>query len=125
MRAMLLWASLFGISGIALGALGAHALQAVLNDDALQSFKTGVLYQLIHALALFALGSVSSIRYAKAISILWIAGVFCFSFSIYGLVLGKTAGWPLGFLGPVTPIGGLLLMSGWAVLGVSALKIKN
>jgi len=125
MRAILIWASFFGATGIALGALGAHALQQLLTEEALQSFKTGVFYQLVHALALVALASMERIKWRKAIVGLWVVGVFCFSFSIYALVLGKAIGWPVGFLGPVTPVGGLLLMGGWIYLGVSAFKLSK
>jgi uncharacterized membrane protein YgdD (TMEM256/DUF423 family) len=116
-----LWASFFAFTAVALGALGAHALKSVLSPESLASFETGVRYQFYHALALF----IASFAYAQrpGAAVRWagrlfIAGVFCFSFSIY-LLAGRV---PLGieswtWLGPITPLGGLLFMAGWAMLG--------
>lgn len=120
-----LWASFFAFTAVALGALGAHALKSVLSPESLASFETGVRYQFYHALALFiasfthAQRPVPAVRWAGR---LFIAGVFCFSFSIYLLACRV----PLGieswtWLGPITPLGGLLFMAGWAMLGFGSL----
>ena len=109
-------AAFFGFTGVALGAFGAHALKGVLErNNTADSWKTAVMYQLIHALALLAVSTrevdVKSSVPWTSISNSWIAGIVLFSGSIYGLCLGGPR-----LLGPVTPIGGLSLMTGWGLL---------
>lgn len=106
-------AAIFGATGIALGALGAHALQEILSPSELASFKSGVIYQLIHALALLALLNGEH----KALTVrLWTWGTCLFSGSIYLLVIDDLLGISLSFLGPLTPVGGLLFIAGWLSL---------
>lgn len=126
MRSTLMWAAFLGATAIALGALGAHALKAVLDESALDSFKTGVRYQAWHALALMAIALLSDkLKHHKIITRLWIAGTILFSFSIYLLCMGPVWGMNLSFLGPVTPIGGLLMITGWIWLFFNAMSMKN
>ena len=122
-RKILLWGIAFAIIGVMLGAFGAHALKNVLAPDKLQSFETGVRYQLIHALALIALSiychqnqiSQSSNKGLGWAAHFFIAGCCLFSGSIYGLALLSVIHPSWSFiLGPITPIGGLGLMLGWA-----------
>jgi uncharacterized membrane protein YgdD (TMEM256/DUF423 family) len=122
-RKILLWGIAFAIIGVMLGAFGAHALKSVLASDKLQSFETGVRYQLIHALALIALSIYYQQNNTNLISIkglVWaayffIVGCCLFSGSIYGLALLSVINPSWSFiLGPITPIGGLGLMLGWA-----------
>jgi uncharacterized membrane protein YgdD (TMEM256/DUF423 family) len=118
MNKAFIWATFFGFTGIVLGALGAHALKQILDPEQLRSFETGVRYQLYHALFLLAVGILDYLGLLKGSK--WIIrstvlGVFFFSFSIYLLNLQEYMGIKLGFLGPVTPLGGLLLMCGWAL----------
>lgn len=105
-------AAALGFLGVALGALGAHALKPALNSFGTEAtWETGVLYQLVHALALLALSAMD--RASRVLAILWIGGVVLFSGSIYILSLSD---WK--WLGPVTPIGGLMLLAGWVMLAV-------
>lgn len=105
-------AAALGFLGVALGALGAHALKPALNSFGTEAmWETGVLYQLVHAVALLALSATD--RASRALAILWIGGIVLFSGSIYFLSLSE-AKW----LGPVTPIGGLMLLAGWVLLAV-------
>jgi uncharacterized membrane protein YgdD (TMEM256/DUF423 family) len=102
---------------VVLGALGAHFLKAVLTTDSLESFKTGVQYQLFMCLGLLGIANINmvgtkSFRYAiKAIKI----GTLLFSGSIYLLTIKSLL--PsftfLSIAGPITPIGGVLLIIGW------------
>lgn len=105
------------------GAFGAHALKKILPVDLLNSFETGVRYQMYHALALLLFGSAlysgSSLQQISAWCFL--LGTFLFSFSIYGLCLSAARGRKFRFLGPVTPLGGLLLVLGWVFLLASFL----
>ena len=106
-------AAIFGGLAVILGALGAHALKDLLDATAMESFKTATMYQLFHAIALIALPSSEKFIWTARC---WIAGIFLFSFSIYGLVLDELVGINLSFLGPITPLGGLFLIAGWISL---------
>lgn len=116
--------------GIILGAFGAHALKDALNDpDKLQSFETGVKYQIYHGLALISLvavGRVFQLNFTTTYRFILI-GVFCFSVSIYGLTIGHLIQFPAlnKILGPITPIGGLLLLIGWLRAIITVSKINQ
>ncbi|EDP94634.1 DUF423 domain-containing protein [Kordia algicida OT-1] len=116
-------ATLYGALGIIFGAFGAHALKKVFSEELLKSFETGVKYQMYHALVLLVLGFQLSFTETIEKSAAWclILGTFLFSFSIYGLCLSSAKGKKLRFLGPITPLGGLLLVMGWILLGISFL----
>jgi len=111
-------AALFGFFGIIFGAFGAHRLKKLLAPEVLQSFETGVKYQMIHALVLLMLGfHFEFIDFTeRMIATCMISGVVLFSFSIYALCYAKIKKINMRFLGPITPVGGLLLMSGWGLL---------
>lgn len=111
-------AGIMGLTGVALGAFGAHGLKATLEAGGhVENWKTAVFYQLVHAVALFALAQKPGAAGTK-VGWAWIAGVTCFSGSLYWLALGG----PIKFLWPVTPLGGLFLLAGWALVIVSALR---
>lgn len=113
----LVFASIFGMLAIIFGAFGAHALKKILNDDQLKSFETGVKYQMYHAIILLLLGF--QLEFTKPIEsyivYCFISGIILFSFSIYGLVISSAKDKKLRFLGPITPLGGLLLTIGWGL----------
>ncbi|NMH88529.1 DUF423 domain-containing protein [Flavivirga algicola] len=111
-------ASVFGMLSVIFGAFGAHLLKKVLSDEQLKSFETGVKYQMYHAIVLLILGFNSN---TITSSIYWCftIGILLFSFSIYGLILSSAKGKKLRFLGPITPLGGLLLVMGWFLLLVN------
>lgn len=118
-------AALFGFLGVILGALGAHALESKIDAEQLESYRTAVRYQLWHALALLVLPSLEKhIAKTSVVAWLWSIGVVLFSGSIYFLSLRGLIDAPLGWLGPVTPLGGLFLISGWLILLISALRSK-
>ena len=111
------------IVSISLGALGAHFLVDKLSAERLSGFKTGVLYLMIHGLALLVFGlidnRVSNTR-LWGCRLLWI-GAACFSGSIFLLTtqdLLALSG-KVSWLGPVTPLGGILMISGWAIILLS------
>lgn len=107
--------ALFGMLSVIFGAFGAHALKKTLSNEQLNSFEVGVKYQMYHAIVLLIVG----FNYSNIpASIYWCftVGIILFSFSIYGLVLSDSKGKKLRFLGPITPIGGLLLVVGWFLL---------
>jgi uncharacterized membrane protein YgdD (TMEM256/DUF423 family) len=120
-RMSMLAGSLFAGTAVLLGAFGAHGLKARIAADQLQSFETGVRYQLFHALALLILGLLvgkldqPALRYA---AYCFIFGTVLFSGSIYLLSTHEITGLSLWkpVLGPITPIGGTLLIAGWGFL---------
>ena len=121
LRWITLAAGLLGFLGVALGAFGAHALKAtLLANGHLDSWKTAVLYQLIHAVALLALanGRDALAGTQAKVAACWVTGVVLFSGSLYGLALDG----PTKLLGPVTPLGGLALLAGWGLLVFNAWK---
>ncbi len=120
-RWITLAAGLLGFLGVALGAFGAHALKAtLLINGQLDSWRTAVLYQLIHAVALLALAGWRDAHGGPntKVAACWVAGVILFSGSLYALALGG----PSKLLGPITPLGGVALLAGWALLVFTAWK---
>lgn len=115
-RAALLVAGATGFLGIALGAFGAHALKGLLEaNHARDLWNTAVLYHLVHAPALLWAATAESLL--TGVILCWTAGIVLFSGSLYALALTK-----ISWLGAITPIGGLLLMAGWAIVGTRAFK---
>lgn len=116
--------ALYGLLAVIFGAFGAHALKKSFSEEQLKSFETGVKYQMYHALILLILGFninlTSSLE--KYMIYCFIFGTFLFSFSIYGLTLSASKGKKIRFLGPITPIGGLLLALGWSLLLYSFIR---
>lgn len=108
---------------IILGAMAAHALEKVLNTDEIASFETGVRYTMYHGLAFLILGLAAD-RLPKLTWVyrLLLMGVIFFSGSIFFLSLQPVLGVSLKLLGPVTPLGGTLMIAGWAFLLVSLIK---
>lgn len=105
-------AAIFGASGVALGAWQAHGLSQLLSARALDSFGTAVGYQQLHAVGLLLLGWCQcQAGWQRLVVWCWSLGILCFSGSIYGLTL---LGW--SWLGPVTPVGGVLFIGGWLAL---------
>jgi len=126
-RKIILTGVIFGVTAIVFGAFGAHALKEILTAEELVSFKTAVNYQMYHAFFLLIFGLLF-LKFggglAKSIYLTCATGVLFFSGSIYFLVLSKHFGIESipKFIGLITPIGGLLLVVSWILLGVYALK---
>ena len=116
-KTILATGAIFGVLAVILGALGAHALKTQLPESSLESFKTGVAYQMYHALFLLILGSVNTIdeKGRRIVFFLIAAGIFCFSFSIYALTTGPVVGLDFRVIGWITPVGGLLFIGGWVM----------
>jgi uncharacterized membrane protein YgdD (TMEM256/DUF423 family) len=110
--------AIFGLTAVVFGAFGAHLLKKKLTTEQLHSFETGVKYQMYHAIVLLVVGShlqdKASIN--NYIVYAFIIGVTLFSFSIYGLVISSANNKKIKILGPITPLGGLFLIIGWALL---------
>jgi len=131
-RMWLVIAAFLGGSSVALGAFGAHLLPGFLERQGLAAellqrrlgnWETAAKYQMYHALALLAIAwLVTHARpwEANIAGWLFVAGVVIFSGCLYLLVLsGKSV------LGAIVPIGGLLLIAGWGLLGLSAMLAQG
>ena len=108
--------SVFMFLGVALGALGSHALSGKITQEALQSYMISIRYMLFHGLALLFLSALPFVEVTQKerIALLLVIGVFVFSGSILLLSTKAIHGLNVNWLGPVTPIGGLLLLGAWA-----------
>ena len=106
-------ASISGTLAVVCGAFGAHGLRGLVPAESIASWQTAASYHLLHSVALLALGlfAVQAGRPVRWPAGLWTGGILLFSGSIYLLVLTGQR-----WLGPVTPVGGLLLVAGWASL---------
>ena len=115
------------VVAIILGAFGAHALEEKLSLEQLQTFEVGVRYQMYHGITLLAIG-LSSSRFdfsLKPFVFLVMSGVVAFSVSIYFLAMQDLLGAKLSFLGPITPLGGTLLIAAWVFLLWKVIKMKE
>jgi uncharacterized membrane protein YgdD (TMEM256/DUF423 family) len=113
------------ITAVGIGALAVHLLKEILSVNELNSLNTGVRYQLFHGLALLILALNAekfNSHIKKSINIM-ITGTCLFSFSIYLLSIQKSINVSMSFLGPITPIGGVLLITSWMILFLSIKKI--
>jgi uncharacterized membrane protein YgdD (TMEM256/DUF423 family) len=108
----------FAFLGVAAGAFGAHGLRDHLTPDRMAIYQTGVQYQLVHALALVALGGQERIK-VSATAWLFIVGILIFSGSLYALAMSGIL-----WLGAITPLGGVSFLVGWGLLAWQAIKTR-
>jgi uncharacterized membrane protein YgdD (TMEM256/DUF423 family) len=113
--------ALFGLFGVILGSLAAHGpLHDFLDkQNHLDLWRTATFYQWVHALALLAVGQARTAR--RGTVICWLLGVVLFSGSLYILALDSTQKWA----GPLTPLGGLVLIAGWGWLWFNLIKKQS
>ena len=107
---------------VALGAFGAHSLKSVLTAEHFATFETAVKYQFFHTLAIFGVAALMHFGRKQTLVYagwLFTAGIALFSGSHYILSTDDIHGMAPGWLGPITPIGGLLLIAGWGYLFAS------
>lgn len=117
-------AAILGGSSIIIGAFGAHGLKEVLTPEQLNSFDTGVKYQMYHALFLLVIANLNFLS-TNALKIIYgstLLGVLFFTFSIYLLSTNDLTTFNFKFLGPITPIGGLFLVAAWLMLFYYSMK---
>lgn len=103
---------------VALGAFGAHGLEGRVSPDRLETFRTGIEYQMYHAVALLFVGWATAQGWGPLLhcaGYCFVAGIVLFSGSLYVLVLTDT-----GWLGAITPLGGVAFIVGWALLAWAA-----
>ncbi len=129
-KTFLATAALLGATGVMLGAFGAHGLQRICNDEKiLHGFQTGVQYQLWHAIVILAMAFNAGTRENRwirsAFHCFW-SGILLFSGSLYLLTYLKIIQSGLvSAIGPVTPLGGLLMIAGWILLLRAALEKRS
>ena len=122
-RVLIMAGGILGLLGVVAGAMGVHTLRDVLDAKALNTFETGVRFQIYHALALLAVGSLAGrwkTGFVKLSGVLFTAGVVLFSGSLY--ILAITG---IGVFGAIAPLGGLSLMAAWTSLIVGAIRQRE
>jgi uncharacterized membrane protein YgdD (TMEM256/DUF423 family) len=124
-RKILITASLFGAIAVVLGAFGAHGLKSLIPAEALTIWAKGVEYQFYHTFALLFLSQLKESKWKRMAYGFFSFGILLFSGSLYVLATKSVTEISfVNYVGPVTPIGGLLLIAGWIILLLSALKDK-
>lgn len=122
MKIFLILGSLNAFLAVALGAFGAHGLEGKLSERLLEVYKTGVQYQMFHALGLIVVALLTAPLQQTA-TIHWAGwlmfiGIVLFSGSLY--LLSMTG---IGSLGAITPLGGVAFLAAWLLVMVSAFKV--
>lgn len=125
-KKILITGSLMGFLAIILGAFAAHGLKEIVDASSIESFQTGVRYQMYHAILFLFIGSSRLIGPKTKTYLFYIVliGVLFFSGSIYGLSTDSITGINFKRIAFITPIGGLLLAVSWLILLFNFLKIK-
>ncbi len=125
-KKILLTALIMGIVAIVLGAFGAHGLKKLLPTDQLTTFEVGVRYQMYHALFLLFVVNNSFLILKEKTVVFYLAlvGVILFSGSIYLLSTSTITSIKTKIIGPLTPLGGLLLIASWSYMFYCVL-LKN
>lgn len=120
-------AAILGFIAIAFGAFGAHSLKKMVGVLELNTFETGVRYQMYHALFLLFVGTTNLISESakKVIYLTTLSGILLFSGSLYLLALNNFLPFNFKPFGFVTPIGGLLFLTAWFWLFVNFHKKKH
>jgi uncharacterized membrane protein YgdD (TMEM256/DUF423 family) len=112
-------AAALGGLAVVIGAFGAHGLEEIVPDNLMEVFEIGARYHMYHALAMLALAlgpaPLWHCRWAKAACWAWLGGIMLFSGSLYTMALTDQ-----GWLGAITPIGGLAFIAGWLFVGMAA-----
>ncbi|MBQ0831719.1 DUF423 domain-containing protein [Marinobacter sp.] len=115
MRLPIVIGAFFALTAVMAGAFGAHGLRNLVSERSLEVFQTAVTYQMYHAIALVLAALLSGFGLSRRLLGLaagfFLAGILLFSGSLYTLVLTD-----IRWVGPITPIGGLCFMIGWALL---------
>ena len=125
-KIILITASIFGLLAIVLGAFASHGLKELISAESLQTFETGVRYQMYHAIVLLFIGITTYFnkRTKQTLYYLIVIGILFFSGSIYGLATNVMSGFDFRSIGLITPIGGFILIVSWGIMGINFFKMK-
>ena len=115
-RPWIVVSGVMGFLGVAFGAFGAHILKSSLTPEMMEIYKTGVQYQLIHSVAMLSIALSGSVKYLKS-EIFFLIGIILFSFTLYIYAVTEVK-----FFAMLTPLGGILLLAGWVILFLKAIK---
>jgi len=115
-KTLLIFAGVLGFLGVALGAFGAHSLQNHLSAKMIETYRTGILYHLIHSVVLMSLAVAGGTRFNSA-GYFFIAGIILFSFTLYIYSLTD-----IKIFAMITPVGGISFLIGWALVIYTAVK---
>lgn len=124
-KTILLLICFSGMLAVILGAFGAHGLKPHLDEYQRLIYEKGVSYQFYHTLAAFlayVLFEVKQVRYLLTAAVLFLTGIALFSGSLYLLATAHLTGFPTAVAGPLTPMGGLFFIGGWATLIYAGVK---
>ncbi|MES2371273.1 MAG: DUF423 domain-containing protein [Bacteroidota bacterium] len=124
-KGYLVTAACIGALSVALGAFGAHALKEIVTEQSLGTYETAVRYQFYHVFALALVGVLYKShpnKFVKTSGGLFIAGIILFSGSLYLLTFASANNLSLSWAGPLTPLGGLMLIIGWICLAIGIRK---
>ena len=113
---LVLISGIMGFSAVALGAFGAHGLKDALSEHLLETYKTGVLYHLIHSVVLLAIALAGKEQFIRSFWF-FLTGIILFSFSLYIYAITQITTFAL-----ITPIGGVSLLAGWLLVIIEGLK---
>jgi len=115
---------IFGVLAVILGAFGAHGLESLVDAGAIQTFETGVRYQMYHAILLLILANSDFLpeKAKRAVFFLLVLGIVLFSFSIYLLATNDLTSFDFRKIALLTPLGGTTLILGWILLGIRVLR---
>jgi uncharacterized membrane protein YgdD (TMEM256/DUF423 family) len=126
MKSKIIILSLLGFWAVALGAFGAHGLKNYnLEPKIMHAYETAVQYHFYHLLAMAFIVVIDGKLPKGQLNLifrLFFIGILCFSGSLYGITFAAAAGYSMSWLGPITPIGGVIFMTAWALLGYNAYK---
>ena len=128
MKKILITASAFGALAVMLGAFAAHGLSKVVDHHSIEIFNKGVTYQFYHVFAIIACALLYHLTLQKRLIIdarLFVAGICCFSGSLYLLALKDLLALNTVIIGPITPLGGLFFVAGWILFLSGVVKIKG
>ncbi|NHF58677.1 DUF423 domain-containing protein [Flavobacteriaceae bacterium TP-CH-4] len=123
-RTIFVTGCILGALAVALGAFAAHGLEKLVDTAAIDTFQTGVRYQMYHALVLLILGKLGQLPDTRKRWIFYalLTGILLFSFSIYFLATNELTSFDFRTIGFITPVGGVFLMVGWGLLGFGCLR---
>ena len=123
-KAILLYGAVLGGLGVALGAVGAHVLKPMLlANNRIETYEIAARYQVVHALALLIAGALMTQVHDKTLrwaATCWVAGILFFSGSLYALSFTSITA-----VAYLTPVGGLLFLTGWFFLAMAILRIDR
>ncbi len=124
-KKFLFFAAVLGAVSVGLGAFGAHGLTDLIDEHSMRIYEKGITYQFYHVFALIACSLLYGNKPSKMIRWaywMFFVGIICFSGSLYVLATTSLTNLSTAIIGPITPIGGLLFITGWILLAIYALR---